>query len=106
MNKLKDKIMETAFSLFLNKGYTVSINEIVNKAGVSKGALYHHFKNKEALFESTIQKYFLNSKKDYRFVHLKDMDILNKIRKIIYTYFNSFLNDQGQNRFFPGTNPN
>lgn len=104
--KIKDKIMETAFSLFLNKGYAVGVSEIVQKAGVSKGALYHHFDNKEALFESTIQKYFLNSKKDYGFVHHEDMDVISKIRKMIYTYFNSFLNEQGQNRFFPGVKYN
>jgi AcrR family transcriptional regulator len=98
--------METAFSLFLYKGYAASVSEIVDKAGVSKGALYHYFNNKEDLFESTIQKYFLNSKKDYGFVYLKDIDIISKIRKIIYTYFSSFLNENGQNRFSPDMQSN
>lgn len=42
----------TALGLFLRNGYsTVSVNDIVHKAGVSKGAFYHHFKSKQELLE-------------------------------------------------------
>jgi len=56
---MREKIIHTAFELFVDKGYdNVSINDIVQKAGVSKGGLYHHFKNKNELYEETLKHYF------------------------------------------------
>lgn len=47
------KVMEAARSLFVEKGYhNVSIPQIVKKSGVSIGAIYHHFGNKEGLAQS------------------------------------------------------
>lgn len=49
----KDKILEAALDLFAEKGYDATgVQEIVATAGVTKGALYHHFAAKEdILFE-------------------------------------------------------
>jgi TetR/AcrR family transcriptional repressor of nem operon len=33
------------------------MNEIVKKSGLSKGAFYHYFKNKEELFRTTLDFY-------------------------------------------------
>jgi AcrR family transcriptional regulator len=46
-------IMRAARGTFTTRGYqATSVDEIVEKARVSKGALYHHFKSKEELFEA------------------------------------------------------
>jgi TetR/AcrR family transcriptional regulator len=46
-----DTIMQTASRLFMQRGYrAVSINEIVQAAGVTKPTLYYHFADKEAVF--------------------------------------------------------
>jgi len=49
----RDKILEAALDLFAEKGYDATgVQEIVATAGVTKGALYHHFGAKEdILFE-------------------------------------------------------
>jgi len=58
MDNTKDIITEEAFKLFLNHSYeAVSINNISKAIGFTKGALYHHFKNKEELFKSVVDKY-------------------------------------------------
>jgi AcrR family transcriptional regulator len=45
------KIMEAAIKLFSTRGYNkASVDEICDEAGISKGAFYHHFKSKQALF--------------------------------------------------------
>jgi AcrR family transcriptional regulator len=45
------KIMEAAIKLFSNRGYNkASVDDICKEAGISKGAFYHHFKSKQALF--------------------------------------------------------
>jgi AcrR family transcriptional regulator len=45
------RILEAAIKLFSKYGYNAaSVDDICTEAGVSKGAFYHHFKTKQALF--------------------------------------------------------
>ncbi len=45
-----DEVWKAARRLFVARGYfNVSIPDIVKASGVSTGAIYHHFKNKETL---------------------------------------------------------
>ncbi|WP_040949860.1 TetR/AcrR family transcriptional regulator [Gorillibacterium massiliense] len=47
----KNRIVLRATQLFVQKGYgAVTMNEVCDKAQVSKGSLYHHFPSKEELF--------------------------------------------------------
>jgi AcrR family transcriptional regulator len=49
----RDLIVSVARERFTAKGYAgTSIDEIARQAGVAKGALYHHFKGKDALFRA------------------------------------------------------
>ncbi|MDF1664355.1 MAG: TetR/AcrR family transcriptional regulator [Planctomycetota bacterium] len=48
--KLRPTIIESALELMLDGGYNgTSVNDICEAAGVSKGAFFHYFKDKEAL---------------------------------------------------------
>lgn len=51
-------ILEVATRLFLEKGYEhTSIQDIIdNLGGLSKGAIYHHFKSKEDILEAVIDR--------------------------------------------------
>jgi AcrR family transcriptional regulator len=57
-------ILNKAIGIFLSKGYHgTSVDDITKAAGLTKGALYWHFKNKEAVLKDIILKYrgnFLN----------------------------------------------
>lgn len=58
MENTKEFIIDEAFKLFLDHSYeAVSISDISQAIGFTKGALYHHFKNKEELFKSVVDKY-------------------------------------------------
>ncbi|OPX90092.1 MAG: HTH-type transcriptional regulator MtrR [Pelotomaculum sp. PtaB.Bin104] len=47
----KSAIINAALKEFTKKGYELaSTNEIVEEAGISKGSLFHYFKNKQDLF--------------------------------------------------------
>jgi AcrR family transcriptional regulator len=51
------KLIEVAFVEFSQKGYAKAATEaIVQKAGVTRGALYHHFEGKKGLFLAVFQK--------------------------------------------------
>ena len=50
------QIVEAAMRLFAELGYGgVSIEAVLAATGVSRGALYHHFAGKEALFEAAYE---------------------------------------------------
>jgi AcrR family transcriptional regulator len=50
------EIVETATRLFAGSGYAgVSIEAVLQASAISRGALYHHFKSKEALFEAAFE---------------------------------------------------
>ena len=47
----RSKIMNAAIEEFCRSGYdAASVSDICRKAGVSKGAFYHHYPSKQALF--------------------------------------------------------
>jgi AcrR family transcriptional regulator len=49
-------LIDVATGLFATDGYeATAIPAVLGAAGVSRGALYHHFKSKEALFEAVLQ---------------------------------------------------
>src|SRR5687768_8579029 len=48
-------IVAAARDLFGRQGYdATSIDAILRAAGIARGALYHHFPNKEALFDAVL----------------------------------------------------
>src|SRR3954469_19649491 len=53
----KRALVDVAEALFTDNGYaTTSLDAIVAGAEVTKGALYHHFSGKQALFEAVFEK--------------------------------------------------
>ena len=51
-------ILEAAAEAFADDGFTAtSITQIAAAARVTKGAVYHHFPDKQALFEAVLQQY-------------------------------------------------
>ena len=57
MSDTKEKILITALHLFAKNGYeAVSVSMIAGKLGITKGALYRHFKNKRDIFQSIVER--------------------------------------------------
>jgi AcrR family transcriptional regulator len=47
----RTRILDSAAKLFSTRGFgAASVDEICSEAGISKGAFYHHFESKQALF--------------------------------------------------------
>ncbi len=58
-HSLDDGIMQAAYSEFLAYGFQkASLHKIAKKAGVTTGAIYTRYKNKDALFVSLLQDFF------------------------------------------------
>lgn len=57
-NKMKEKIIETSFFLFLKYGFTsVSIQNIAKAVDISVGTFYYYFKSKDDVVHAVMEKY-------------------------------------------------
>src|SRR6266568_8582042 len=55
--KAQDRILEAAAAVFRRHGFRrSSIEQAAEAAGLTRQALYHHFKSKEALFRAVIER--------------------------------------------------
>ena len=58
----KERIIEEAFKLFLNHNYEkVSISDLEQAVGKTRGAIFYLFKNKEELFNVVIDRYIIKT---------------------------------------------
>jgi AcrR family transcriptional regulator len=49
------RVLDTARALFVARGYAdVGLEEVAAEAGVTRGAVYHHYRNKKSLFEAVL----------------------------------------------------
>lgn len=54
----KNEILDAADELFGQKGFDgTSTNDILEKVGIARGTLYHHFKSKEDIMDALIERY-------------------------------------------------
>ncbi len=54
----KDRILDTAFNLFLERTYdSVTLDQVAEKADVSKGAIFHYFDSKFKLASQSMFRY-------------------------------------------------
>ncbi|SFD89837.1 transcriptional regulator, TetR family [Chitinophaga sp. CF118] len=61
MKESKEHILITSLKLFLQKSFKdVTMKDIVEGAGMSKGAIYHYFNSKEQVFEEVVEHFFIN----------------------------------------------
>ena len=52
----RDRVLHEAHALFLERGFSeVSMQQIADAAGMTKAALYYHFRNKEDLFAHVVR---------------------------------------------------
>lgn len=57
--KSRTAILGAALNLFSSQGYRgTSIREIAQSAGVSTGNVYHHFADKETIFQTVLSQYW------------------------------------------------
>ena len=59
MKTTKEDILFSSLKLFAERGFeAVSTSMIASEIGITKGALYRHFENKQAIFDEIIQRMF------------------------------------------------
>ena len=80
-----EKILEVSLALFNEKGYEkTTIQDIVNALGMSKGAIYHHFKSKDEILEALSERCYHNDTQMELLRNASDKTGIEKLRAIIY----------------------
>ncbi|WP_294143093.1 TetR/AcrR family transcriptional regulator [uncultured Sanguibacteroides sp.] len=76
MNSTRETIIETAFLLFLKRGYkAVTLSDLERAVGITKGTFYYHFTNKEEVLKEGIREY-------YRLLNRKRMEEFKQIHSL------------------------
>ncbi len=88
-NEKVHKIINAAFEVFTkNDLEKASTNSVVKLAGISRGLLYHYFKDKQDLFDFlayfSIKAIAVDMEKE---IDWEDSDIMNRMRQAIYLKF-------------------
>ena len=80
-----EKILEVSQRLFIEKGYdNTTIQDIVNElGGLTKGAIYHHFKSKEEIINALGEKLFFDNNPFVTVQKQKHLNGLQKMREVI-----------------------
>lgn len=89
-----EKILDVSLKLFSEKGYEkTTMQDIVKALGMSKGAIYHHFKSKEELVDA-VSTYSFMKRNSFGNVH--DFKNLNGLEKLRWVLKNEFSNAEKQ----------
>ena len=94
-----NRILDVAGHLFMEKGYEhTSIQDIIdNLGGLSKGAIYHHFKSKEEILDAVTDRIMEESNRKLTGIpKRKDLNGIEKLR----TLFKSSLCRPAQDEMF------
>ena len=77
-----EKILEVSQRLFLTKGYdNTTIQDIVDElGGLTRGAIYHHFKSKEEIMDALTNKMFREKNPFDTVKNQKDLNGLQKMK--------------------------
>jgi len=89
-NETHQNILRTAERLFATKGFNgTSMNDIVKESGVSKGAIYNHFENKERLFLTLLEDQTQVGLAEAGSIFSETDTYTDRIKKLIHVTFGS-----------------
>lgn len=80
-----ERILDVSQRLFLEKGYDhTTIQDIVDELdGLSKGAVYHHFKSKEEIMDAVSDRMFFENNPFEAVRKRTDLNGLEKLREVV-----------------------
>lgn len=89
-----DEILDKSLELFSQSGYeAVSISDISSSLGISKGALYKHFENKQDLFNKIVEKILEQTKNQFEVINGKQKN-LSVLKEYLLCYFDYWTGDK------------
>lgn len=94
-------ILKCAVELFIENGYeNTSLDSIAAKAGVTKGAIYWHFKDKSNILDKVIDQYDRDAIEFIPLLTSSKVTPLMKIKFLTYAYIPEFSNETKTENLF------
>lgn len=94
MVNTREHILNVSLQLFLQKSYKeVTLKEIVEKTGMSKGAFYHYFESKEQVFLECTDFAISSSMENYKKIN----------KNSLYDFYHDYFKQNNLEAFFPGS---
>lgn len=82
--KTRDRLLETAVELVWQSNYcSVGVKEICERAGVTKGAFYHHFASKADLFYAAAQHHWSHAKAGWDAIFSPSLSPLEQFERLV-----------------------
>ena len=97
-----EKILDAAERLFAQKGYAhTTLQDVIDETGLSKGAVYHHFKSKEEIAAKVGDR--MGAEFTVMLAHIRDDDTMTGLQKLQAVFAASLLPQRQQtlNRTLP-----
>lgn len=87
------KIVETARMLFNKYGFqNVTIDQVMQQAGLTRGGFYNHFKSKEALFSEAVSSFLMGRGAIWR--HEAGIDVSNLRPEMAQQMIDAYLSNE------------
>ncbi len=91
----RQKILESSLELFGTKGYkSTTISDIVKKAGISKGLIYHYFESKDDILKQLVE--FFTEGGGEKVAELMTGSAKERLIKIIDWFFHEMRENEHQ----------
>ncbi len=97
-----NKIIRTAYRLFAEDGYDATgMMKIAKEAGVSKGAIYHHFESKQMILLKVCSEFLVNQFLDesLKVDHLNQQNFKKELERQCVTYISKSKRDPLRKKF-------
>ena len=93
--KTRETLLISAVKVFNNKGFVnATLADIAKESGVTRGAIYHHFGNKDDFIDAIIQTNKNKMDQVVQKVIDSDNDIFSSIKEIFNTLFQKLESDE------------
>ena len=101
VQKTRQYLLDAALEVFWRDGVTrASLQAIAQEAGVTRGALYWHFKNKEDLFETLFEQQYADFFAAFNDQTLRDnQDVWTHLQHNLTTMFETLATRESKHKF-------
>ncbi|TOY70584.1 hypothetical protein DIS12_03770 [Leuconostoc citreum] len=80
----RKKILEVTFKLFNDRGYdNIVMQDIIDATGFSRGAIYHHFKNKNEIMQSVLNGIYQEDTNFFAELMAQNLDAITRVDRLI-----------------------
>lgn len=84
----RKNILKIALELFAERGYqAIGIQEIVDKAKVTKPTLYHYYGSKKGLLDAILKKHYFELLEQLKIVPYYENDLIKTLTELTQVYF-------------------